>query len=260
MCNRLRVFNVLHRNAWIPKNFYESVWVGDRAVYLKKKKEICDTQGINIAEKNKTFCELTAIFWLWKNLPPNLDIGIVHYRRIFGKHGFAKPCERIFNEEDYKKLLLKAPVIVPCKRHYFIETVWSQYAHAHHKEDLVVLREVVSEKYPDYLESFNRHMKERKTHLFNIFVMRRQYFDDYCSWLFDILFEVEKRLDISHYSTNDQRVFGFLGERLLDVWLQKNNIPYVEAPVLFLGRQNWLKKGFNFLARKFGFKRKNSRL
>ncbi|WP_395149986.1 DUF4422 domain-containing protein, partial [uncultured Allofournierella sp.] len=72
-----------------------------------------------------------------------------------------------------------------------------------------------------------------------------------CSWLFDLLFTLEQELDISQYSPNDARVFGFVSERLLDVWLETNQIDYREMPVIFTEPQNWLKKGGTFLRRKF---------
>jgi hypothetical protein len=81
--------------------------------------------------------------------------------------------------------------------------------------------------------------------------MKRDIFDRYCQWLFDILFQVEAQVDISAYSAYDRRVFGFLSERLLDVYLEANGIPYQELPVMFMEKQNWLKKGSAFLLRKF---------
>ena len=62
---------------------------------------------------------------------------------------------------------------------------------------------------------------------------------------------LEEVLDISGYSANDRRVFGFVSERLLDVWLITNNISYTELPVINMESQNWPKKIFNFLKRKF---------
>ena len=83
-----------------------------------------------------------------------------------------------------------------------------------------------------------------------MFIMKKELLDDYCGWLFDILFELEKRLDISSYSDNDKRVFGFVSERLLDVWLIKNEIRYKDIPYIFLEKQNWVTKIANFLKRK----------
>lgn len=260
MGNELKIFVAIHKNAWTPKSFYCPIWLGERGRSWRGEGEYSDSDGINnIHKKNDNFCELTAAYWLWRNLPQNVDVvGIVQYRRFFGRRGFSNPIKRIFEKSDYEKLLSMAPVIVPKKRNYFIETIWSQYEHAHHLEDLIVVRKIISEKFPEFLDAFDKHMRGTKVHLFNMFVMKRAYFDEYCTWLFNVLFEAERRLDISQYSKYDQRVFGFLGERLLDVWLNKKEIPYVEAPVIFLGRQNWFKKGFNFLARKYGFKHKIS--
>ena len=85
-----------------------------------------------------------------------------------------------------------------------------------------------------------------------MFIMKKDKFNGYCEWLFDILFELEKRLDISQYNQNDSRVFGFVSERLIDVWLETNSVKYKEIPCMFMEKQNWLVKGFNFLKRKFG--------
>ena len=63
--------------------------------------------------------------------------------------------------------------------------------------------------------------------------------------------ELEKELDISSYSTNDKRVFGFVSERLLDAWLITNNIAYEELDVVYMESQHWLRKGMAFLNRKF---------
>jgi hypothetical protein len=85
--------------------------------------------------------------------------------------------------------------------------------------------------------------------------MHKPLFDAYCAWLFDILFELEKRLDISTYSDYDKRVFGFVSERLLDVYLITEGVAYKTLPMVNLESQHWPKKIFNFLLRKIGVKR-----
>lgn len=210
-----------------------------------------DDTGENISNKNHTFCELTAIYWAWKNNFQADYIGLAHYRRHFAKSRFGRKLSRIATEHFYKKLLLKAPCILPTKRNYFIESTYNQYAYAHHEEDLIQTRKIISEKYPNFLDAWERVMQSTSGHRFNMFVMRKDIFNNYCEWVFDILFELEKRLDISSYSNYDRRVFGFLSERLLDVYITKENIKYTTSPVVHLENQQWVKKIFNFLYRKF---------
>ena len=212
-----------------------------------------DNTGESISGKNATFCELTGLYWAWKNL--NADaVGLCHYRRYFAGRHFSHrrdKWDRILTAGEAQELLEKAPVLLPRKRNYYIETGYSQYAHAHHEEDLIAAREILSEHCPEYVPAFDATLKRTKGHRFNMFVMRRDLLDAYCAWLFDLLFELEKRLDISSYSDYDKRVFGFIGERLLDVWIETNQISYAECPVLHMESQHWLKKGTAFLKRKF---------
>ena len=210
-----------------------------------------DDTGENISGKNANFCELTGLYWAWKNLDADY-IGLAHYRRHFvGSKYCRDKWERIAGQEEIEKVLQKVDVVLPPKRNYFIETTYNQYAHAHHAVDLDTARDILEEKYPEYLPSFEGCMKSTSGHKFNMFIMRKDLLNSYCQWLFDVLFELEKRLDISNYSPNDKRVFGFVSERLMDVWIVTNNIKYLEMPVLFMEKQNWMVKGGKFLKRKF---------
>lgn len=213
-----------------------------------------DNEGDSISAKNPHYCELTGLYWAWKNTEADY-IGLVHYRRHFADaKWWKKKEERILSEAEIAKLLQTSDVLLPKPRHYWIETNYSQYVHAHHPEDLDLTRQILQEKEPDYVPAFDATMQKRSGHRFNMFVMKRELFDRYCAWLFDILFTLESRLDISSYSRNDSRVFGFVGERLLDVWLETNHIPYKNISYVFLEKQNWLVKGFRFLKRKLNGK------
>ena len=210
-----------------------------------------DCEGENISAKNPNYCELTGLYWAWKNLDADV-FGLVHYRRYFTNGSrCSDKWKRIISGNELRKKLGECSVLLPKKRNYWIESNHSQYVHAHHSADLDTAREILAEKYPSCLEAYDRVMKRTKGHRFNMFVMDREHFDRWCGWLFDVLFELEKRLDISGYSQYDARVFGFVGERLLDVWLEANGIKYRELPYVFMEKQNWIIKGGNFLKRKF---------
>ncbi|MCR5088591.1 MAG: DUF4422 domain-containing protein [Oscillospiraceae bacterium] len=211
---------------------------------------IGDNTGENISEKNPHYCELTCLYWAWKNLDAEA-VGLCHYRRYFAGKSFGEKWSRLLTAQQAEKLLQKAPVILPKKREYWIETGYSQYAHAHHEEDLILTRAILEEKWPAYVPAFDGTLSRTRGHRFNMFLMRRDLLDRYCSWLFQVLAELETRLDISSYSSYDRRVYGFVGERLLDVWVETNQIPYCECPVLHMESQHWLKKGTAFLRRKF---------
>ena len=205
-----------------------------------------DDTGDNISASNRTYCELTGLYWAWKNLHSDY-IGICHYRRYFAS---AKSRRQILGITEAEELLGQIGILLPRPRNYFIETNYSQYAHAHHAEDLDKTREIIARRQPDYLDAFDRRMRMRSGHRFNMLIMKREILDRYCTWLFDILFELERQLDISDYEEKDKRVFGYVAERLLDVWLDQNDISYIETPYIMTEKEHLLLKAAGLLKRK----------
>ena len=244
----IKIVVAVHKPYWVPDEpLYLPVQVGafgKQSIGFRR-----DDEGQNISGKNANYCELTGLYWAWKNLDANY-LGLVHYRRYFGKGWIGDKKRRILHMTDIKDILTKTEVILPKQRHYWIETNYSQYIHAHHSEDLAFTRDIIHERCPDYLAAFDYVMSKRRGHRFNMFVMKKEIMEEYCNWLFDILFELEKRLDISTYNRNDQRVFGFVGERLLDVWIKTNHVSYKDQNYIFLERQDWIAKSIEFLRRK----------
>ncbi|NCD09007.1 MAG: DUF4422 domain-containing protein [Negativicutes bacterium] len=247
----IKVIIAAHKPYWMPiDDCYLPLHVG------KEGKNgigfIGDNTGDHISAKNANYCELTGIYWAWKNLKTDY-IGVCHYRRYFTNGNplnIEKKRAVILKRAEFEKILQKTNIIVPDKRHYYIETTRKQYEHAHNPADLAVTESIIKERYAEYLPSFKKVMDRTWGHRFNMFVMRKDYFDEYCTWLFDILFELEKRIDISSYDNYNARVFGFISERLLDVWLETNKLLYVEQNVCYMEKQNWLVKGGKFLKRK----------
>lgn len=249
----IKILVATHKEYWMPKDdVYLPLHVGREG--KQDLGFIGDNTGDNISRKNANYCELTGLYWAWKNLHCDY-IGLCHYRRYFahGKHGSSLEAkkEAIFHRADYEKLMQNYDVILPKKRNYYIETVRSQYEHAHNKKDLDEVKAIIAEKYPEYSESFIRVMDRKKLHILNMFVMKKELFDEYCTWLFNILFELENRIDISSYNQYEARVYGFLSERLFNVWLEKKKLNKVEVQVVFLEKEQWIFKIYRFLKRKY---------
>ena len=244
----IKVIVATHKDYWMPSDeLYVPLQVG--ADGKESLGFAQDNTGDNISVKNPNYCELTGLYWAWKNLPCDY-LGLAHYRRHFSAIRGTDDRRDVLSLDQAKDLLSSVDVLLPKKRKYWIETNYKQYIHAHHAIDLDETRRIIEERYPDYLNAYDASMKKTQGHRFNMFIMKRELADKYCTWLFDILFELEKRLDISNYDDNDKRVFGFVSERLLDVWLDANEIKYKDIPYMYLEKQNWLSKGLKFVLRK----------
>ncbi|WP_267201547.1 DUF4422 domain-containing protein [Limosilactobacillus kribbianus] len=251
----IKVLVAAHKNYAMPKDeLYLPVFVG-KAIHPDVNHSFQgDNTGDNISAKNPYYNELTAIYWGWKNL--DLDaMGLVHYRRYLSLN-HKKSLDAVLSRQQAVDLLQDHDIILPPKRRYYIETIESHYRHSHENEPLDVMTQVIAEKYPEYQASYRKVMKRTWAHMFNMFIMKRGPLNEYCKWMFDVLSEVEKRIDISNYSTYEQRVYGFLSEPLLDVWLDQHpEYSTTEVNYVFMEHTNWFKKGGAFLKRKIvGYK------
>ena len=256
MMKDIKIIVATHKKYQMPKeDIYLPLQVG-----AEKKEDLGyrkDNEGENISEKSAYYCELTGLYWAWKNLN-NDYIGIVHYRRYFSKAKKGKDkFENIINRKEIENLLNDANVVLPKKRNYYIENLYSHYEHTMYIEPLLETGKIIEEKYPNYLEEFNKLKKRTSAHMFNMFIMKKEILDEYCKWLFNILFELEKRCNPTQYDKFHARYLGRISELLLDVWINTNNIEYKEIKVINMEKINWIKKGFAFLMAKFTGKKYN---
>ncbi|WP_157908662.1 DUF4422 domain-containing protein [Bifidobacterium criceti] len=242
----------------LPRDeMYVGVQVGDGADIEGWER---DNTGINISQKNPTYCELTAHYWLWKNSDAQVK-GLMHYRRILGSPGVrAVPFEsmderkaKALTSEDVDELLSQYDVILPKAHNYISETALEHYEKTHITGYCFdIIREYMKENETEYLSVFESVLQRKSSHLFNMFVSRATTFNAYSAWLFPVLEYVEERTDVSTYSAYEQRVYGYLSELLLDVWIEVNNFSCVEVPVLFLQHQNLPKRYAIGLLKKMG--------
>ena len=251
---KLTVLVITHKDYEFPHSAcYRPLFVGGKiASGLKNEDFYQDNSGVNIAEKNSSFCELTGLYWAWKNgvFENNQYVGLVHYRRYFvGKALYLKK-KQIASESELLSILDKCDVILPRKRNYFIESIYSHYQHAHHIKDLDITRTVITELQSEYLKSFDTVMQSRKLHLYNMFVMSSEKASEYCHWLFSILFELEKRVDVTHYDKYQKIVLGLIAELLFNFLVLHNQLYVKFLPVVNLEGENLLKKAFGMIKRR----------
>ncbi|MGL5902325.1 MAG: DUF4422 domain-containing protein [Cetobacterium sp.] len=252
----IKILVATHKRYEMPKDsMYISIHVGrdgkEELGYLG------DNSGDNISLKNKNYCELTGLYWAWKNLECDY-IGLCHYRRYFSiKNIIEKYLNKnnkfnlILNRKEVESLLENCDIVLPKKRNYYIETVYSHYKNAHYEKDMIQIKNIITEIYPDYLDSFNRVMNGKKLYLYNMFIMKKTDFNEYNEWLFNILFELEKRIDISNYDAYQSRIYGFLSERLFNIWILHKKLKVNEIDVLSIEKIDWIKKIKEFLNRKY---------
>lgn len=214
-----------------------------------------DNSGENISTLNPYYCELTGLYWAWRNLACDY-LGLVHYRRYFTKttKGYNESInidDVILNRYEIEELLENSEVIVPKRRKYYIETLYSHYDHTFDGSHLDLARKMIEMKNPEYLSSFDKVMKQRSGYMFNMFIMKKELADDYFSWLFPILDSMYESIDLSDLTDFEARLFGRVSEILFNVWLDKNDLKIKEIPFMYMEKVDLFKKGMSFLMAKF---------
>ena len=241
---------------------------------------MADNSGENISSKNKTFCELTAFYWAWKNTTSDY-IGFMHYRRLFSTKNFIlqkalmrmkynfhylrstfvefdinlclKNSIELSNLADIKESikglelfvqndLRNYDIVLPKKFYSKYLNVEQQYRLYHNHDDLNLLMDLVKAKYPDIGVHIKDTLKKNELYTYNMFIMKRDLFNDYCEKLFDILFEMEKMIVLQNKNDYQKRIFGFLSERFFNLYIKhinKNNtLRITELETIFLKEPN----------------------
>ncbi len=184
-----------------------------------------DDTGDSISEWNPYFSELTGMYWVWKNFLTDGNVGLCHYRRFL-----IHEDGRVITEKEYDKLLCDYD-LVTTKQVVLNNSYYDGYAANHHVKDLIETGNVIKEIYPEYAGDFERIVHGNRTYFGNMIVCKKELFDAYAKWLFDILFRVKERIDIENYDNYRKRVFGFVSEILLLVYVQHHGLKVLECKV-----------------------------
>ena len=188
----------------------------------------------NISAKNPYYCELTASYWIWKNDKKNDVVGLAHYRRFLTTNRFSSSPKHYVKEKKAEKLLKKYDFISTklYKTNYPVKTHLLQNVR---EQDFNYLRQTVSELYPDYLQAFDNVLSGNQSYLLNMFICKKTLWDGYYSWLFSIFDRLEEKVDMTGYSVQEQRLYGFLAERLFTVYVVKNGYKVKSYPTHIVG-------------------------
>lgn len=170
---------------------------------------IHDNDGIHISEQNKKYSELTATYWVWKNTKHAYK-GICHYRRMLDmtKEEVACLCNAGVD------VILPLPFV--CEK-----GAYEQYGRYISENDFVVLVEVMSELYPNKTEEIRQSITGRYIYNYNMLIAKETVFEEYCDFLFSILFEVDRRY-VEKGQKREDRYLGYLGELITSTFFLMN--------------------------------------
>ena len=190
-----------------------------------------DDTGDSISHLNPNFCELTGLYWLWKNYHETDYIGICHYRRyLINEKG------NIFQKRELEALLQEYDIITT--RLLTLSCSYEEgFSANHHQKDLLAAANAIERLYPEYMPTFKALVHGPHTYFGNIFITSKENYDRYCAWLFAILFTVEKETDFTGYNDYQKRLFGFLSEFLQTVWIHYHNLSVYECMVGMVGEK-----------------------
>lgn len=205
----------------------------------------------NISIKNPTYCELTALYWIYKNDISSSIISFEHYRRVFSKKNIRLSLKNDLKEEDIVSYLKDFDIILP-KKIDFGTNMYDQYKMNHDINDLLLAETAIQELYPEDYEGFNKYFKNNTNFsCYNMFIARKDLLISYCTWLFSILFYCEKYIKFENKDKYNMRVFGFLGERLLNYYVYKKNLKVKYLNVLYL-EESALINDLKYIKKKIG--------
>lgn len=222
------------------EKIYEDLLLGAALGNKGNANTLKDNTGDNISNKNKSYCELTGIYWVWKNSTSKV-IGVDHYRRFFVKN---ENSPELLSEDDIKRILKKYNIIMPKRDpNIFTNKTAAQFFGDQHDPLVWTLcRDLIKEKFPTYLNDFDWFSRQKTGYVFNMFIGQKDLLDGYFEWLFQILDALEKEIDLSVYNDYNKRMYGFVAERLINIWIHHNNLEVKEIPVYMTDKPSLKEK------------------
>ncbi len=249
----LKIFVAFHKPFFYVKNeIFEPVQVGSN-IHKIDLGFISDNTGDNISNKNKNYAELTLLYWVWKNCKLPDYVGFCHYRRYFSfLNNYDKNSIHIsnfkyeYNVDKYKvwdinniiNAVKDNDLILPKPVKYEKYTMEKQFVVSHGESNFELMIETAKEFYPQWTELIEEARNLQIVYFFNIFIAKKEIFYDYMDFLFKICFSLEDKINLSRLPDNQRKIFGFLGERIFNIYLHilksTKTIKIKELPLVFI--------------------------
>lgn len=249
----MKIYVITHKpfdQKYIKKiDIYQPLLVGASCGNKGTSNSLHDNQGENISVKNKSYCELTGIYWIWKNTSEDI-VGIDHYRRYFVK---STKNKKILTKTDIYNSLEDNDIILPQRDPliYEREKAADFFGECHDPVVWEITREIIKEICPTYIEDFDWYSVQTTGYCYNMFIARSDLINKYNAWLFPILRILEQKVDFSKYNSYNQRMIGFVAERLINVWVHHNKLRVKEYPVIFTEKNTLIQRLKNKLYKVF---------
>ncbi len=224
------IYIVSHRKAELPTlEGYVPIQVGASEAFFPGG--LRDDIGDNISEKNPNYCELTALYWVWKNTDDDYK-GIAHYRRYFGRRPFSSSFRDICGYRELTLKLRRCDILVARPACYHVSAREQLLMECCTPDVFEKLEDTVKRLQPGYVKVFETFFSGNRASQYNMMFCRGELFDAYCAWLFPMLFHLEARVDLTEANDYQKRLYGFLSERLLNVWIAGNALRAECLPIV----------------------------
>lgn len=255
-----------HKPAYFPNNKNLLPIQAGAAIANNKIPDIeHDDIGKNISNKNERYCELTALYWAWKNINSNY-YGLWHYRRYMSFKDDDKLKENIYGEHEIRKNISDAISDIGLddddkmsefiRQHDLIlpnkggsgngEKIYEHYIANHYKGDMDICLNYIRANYPEIADYIELAFDQECGYMRNMFIAKKEIFDNYCSFLFDVLAHFDKENDCSDYNVQQYRVDGYLGERLTNLYMtylinEKKDLKWCELKSVYFWNTDEIK-------------------
>lgn len=257
----IKIFVSMHKPSFVPENnkYLLPIQVGTALADERFPDMLHDDEGDNISEKNKMYCELTAQYWAWKNCPDADYYGFWHYRRYLSFNENEKDNEwgvishDILNNDTLKKSFVDEKHISDICSYYDIVlpnewncvedgkqmTVYEHWCKHFNKDDMDTTVKVILNKYPQYYSAVMDVLQSDSAIFCNMFIMKKELFEEYSAFCFNVLEEVEELIDQKRYNVEEYRTLGHIAERLLAFYVRYIETTRPETDICYLGRTQY---------------------